>query len=93
MFALGSGLKLNWTGCEIVGDVSALVNIHTLDLAGIWRISSRSTYALFTLGRAYSLNLCSYDDEVDVSSVVNVHELHVSYCEKEKVADMPCIFI
>ena len=70
-------LHLNLSNCFNITDVSALGNVHTLDLTCCRNITDVSS-----LGNVHTLNLSYSDNITNVSSLGNVHTLDLSYCSK-----------
>jgi len=68
-------LQLSDSGYRIT-DVSALGNVHTLDL-GDCEITDVSA-----LGNVHTLNLCICKNITDVSALGNVHDLNLRGCDK-----------
>ena len=67
-------VKLNLPKLKIV-DVSALANVHTLDLRGCTGITDISA-----LANVHTLNLSCYIGITDVSALANVHTLYLRWC-------------
>ena len=59
-----------------ISDVSALGNVHTLDLRCCYNVSDVSA-----LGNVHTLYLCGCDNVSDVSALGNVHTLNLCYCD------------
>jgi hypothetical protein len=76
-------LILNLAFHNEIKDVSALGNVHTLDLSYCQGIKDVSA-----LGNVHTLNLNNCDGIHDVSSLKNVHTLNLSGCNIEDVSEL-----
>jgi hypothetical protein len=66
---------LKLINCSEVTDVSALGNVHTLDLSGCSRVTDVSA-----LGNVHTLNLRGCRKVTDVSALGKVHTLNLHWC-------------
>ena len=72
-------LHLDLNGCDNITDVSALGNVHTLNLCYCNKITDVSA-----LGHVHTLNLSGCNKITDVSKLGNVYTLDLSNCNKIK---------